>query len=105
MIGRGPANYQKLGNRRERGQPWCANRAEGVLLRAMNPLLFADWGRMNRLFTRVMWIVVVIMLFVVCVALAAPAPRSRAASAAPAVHAPVAAPSAHPTAASGGSIR
>jgi formate hydrogenlyase subunit 3/multisubunit Na+/H+ antiporter MnhD subunit len=41
----------------------------------MNPLLFADWGRMNRLFTRVMWIVVVVMLCVVCVALAAPAPR------------------------------
>jgi hypothetical protein len=31
---------------------------------------------MNRLFTRVMWAVVVIMLCVVCVALAAPAPRS-----------------------------
>ena len=44
----------------------------------MNPLLFADWGRMNRLFTRVMWVVVVVMLRLVCVALAAPAPRSPA---------------------------
>jgi hypothetical protein len=62
----------------------------------MNPLLFADWGRMNRLFTRVMWIVVVIMLFVVCVALAAPAPRSHAASA---VQSPaVASPGVHPPA-------
>jgi hypothetical protein len=56
----------------------------------MNPLLFADWGRMNRLFTRVMWVVVVIMLCVVCVALAAPAPPSHGS---PGVHAP--APSPH----------
>ncbi|MGZ4165174.1 MAG: hypothetical protein ACXVSE_03340 [Solirubrobacteraceae bacterium] len=48
-------------------------------------MLFADWGRMNRLFTRVMWVVVVIMLCAVCVALAAPAPGSHAA---PRVHAP-----------------
>jgi hypothetical protein len=38
----------------------------------MNPLLFADWGRMNRLFTRVMWVVAVAMLCAVCVALATP---------------------------------
>jgi hypothetical protein len=37
----------------------------------MNPLLFADWGRMNRLFTRAMWAVAVLMVCVVCVALAA----------------------------------
>ena len=48
----------------------------------MNPLLFADWGRMNRLFTRVMWAVAVVMVCVVCVALAAPASRSHAAPAA-----------------------
>lgn len=59
----------------------------------MNPLLFADWGRMNRLFTRVMWVVVVIMLCVVCVALAAPAPKSHAS---PAVRTP--APGVHPAA-------
>lgn len=49
----------------------------------MNPLLFADWGRMNRLFTRVMWAVAVLMVCVVCIVLAAPAPKSHAA---PAVH-------------------
>ena len=65
----------------------------------MNPLLFADWGRMNRLFTRVMWAIVVIMLCVVCVALAAPAPRSHASpgASAPTLHA---APAADPQAAS-----
>ncbi len=52
----------------------------------MNPLLFADWGRMNRLFTRVMWAVAVLMVCAVCVALAAPAPKSRAAAASSAVH-------------------
>jgi hypothetical protein len=35
---------------------------------------------MNRLFTRVMWAVAVLMVCVVCVALAAPAPKSHAAS-------------------------
>lgn len=34
----------------------------------MNPLLFADWGRMNRLFTRVMWGVVLILVCVMFVA-------------------------------------
>jgi hypothetical protein len=67
----------------------------------MNPLLFADWGRMNRLFTRVMWIVAVIMLCVVCVALAAPAPRSP--GAAPQTHAPVVAPAPQAAAATAGS--
>lgn len=42
----------------------------------MNPLLFADWGRMNRLFTRAMWAVAVVMLCVVALALASPTPRS-----------------------------
>lgn len=36
----------------------------------MNPLLFADWGRLNRLFTRLMWTVVVVLMFAVGVALA-----------------------------------
>jgi hypothetical protein len=49
----------------------------------MNPLLFADWGRMNRLFTRVMWAVAVLMVCVVCVALAAPSSKPHGA---PAVH-------------------
>ena len=47
----------------------------------MNPLLFADWGRMNRLFTRIMWAVAVLLVCVVCVALAAPTPKSHAAQA------------------------
>jgi len=47
----------------------------------MNPLLFADWGRMNRLFTRVMWALAAIMICVVCVFLAAPRPPSHAAPA------------------------
>ncbi len=45
----------------------------------MNPLLFADWGRMNRLFTRIMWAAAVVMVCVVCVALVAPTPKSHAA--------------------------
>jgi hypothetical protein len=44
----------------------------------MNPLLFADWGRMNRLFTRVMWAVAVLLICVVCVALAAPTTKPHA---------------------------
>jgi hypothetical protein len=36
----------------------------------MNPLLFADWGRMNRLFTKLMWTVAAIMVCVVFVVLA-----------------------------------
>lgn len=35
----------------------------------MNPLLFADWNRMNRLFTRVMWIVAAVMICVVAIVL------------------------------------
>lgn len=61
----------------------------------MNPLLFADWGRMNRLFTRVMWAVAVALVCFVCIALAAPTPKSHAAPAsrpvAPAVPAAAAA--------------
>jgi hypothetical protein len=45
----------------------------------MNPLLFADWGRMNRLFTKIMWTVAAIM---VCVVLAVLATASRPAHAA-----------------------
>jgi hypothetical protein len=67
----------------------------------MNPLLFADWGRMNRLFIRVMWAVAVIMVCVVCVALAAPTPKSRAASASPPVRAPHAVPVAAPSSGAG----
>jgi hypothetical protein len=57
----------------------------------MNPLLFADWRRINRLFIRVMWAVAVVMVCVVCIALAAPTPKSHAA---PATHpvVPAAAP-------------
>ena len=49
---------------------------------------------MNRLFTRVMWAVAVLMVCAVCVALAAPAPKSHAASSNPASQpaVPVAAP-------------
>lgn len=51
----------------------------------MNPLLFADWGRLNRLFTRLMWAVVLVMVCVMFVAVtqsrgaahAAPAPAIR----------------------------
>jgi hypothetical protein len=43
---------------------------------------------MNRLFTRVMWAVAVLMVCAVCVALAAPAPKSDAASANPAATQP-----------------
>jgi hypothetical protein len=50
----------------------------------MNPLLFADWGRMNRMFTRAMWAAAAIMVCVVCVVLAAPSP-SAASHPAPAV--------------------
>jgi hypothetical protein len=62
----------------------------------MNPLLFADWGRMNRLFTRVMWAVAVLMVCVVCVALAAPTTKS---------HASPTARSAAAVSASAGSVR
>ena len=69
----------------------------------MNPLLFADWARMNRLFTRVMWAVAVLMICVVCMALAAPTPKSHAApvtrTAAPAAAA------AGPAAAAAGNVR
>jgi hypothetical protein len=38
----------------------------------MNPLLFADWARMNRLFIRFMWGVAAIMICVVCLAVITP---------------------------------
>jgi hypothetical protein len=52
----------------------------------MNPLLFADWGRMNRLFTKLMWTVAAIMACVVFAVLASagrsphpsPVPHGRA---------------------------
>jgi hypothetical protein len=47
----------------------------------MNPLLFADWGRMNRIFTRIMWAVAAVMICVICVVLAAPSVSSHAAPA------------------------
>lgn len=61
-----------------RGAAW------GSSTGTMNLLLFADWGRMNRLFTRVMWAVAVVMVCVVGVALASPTSKSPAA---PAIHA------------------
>lgn len=36
----------------------------------MNPLLFADWGRLNRRFTQIMWTLAVVLMLVVGVALA-----------------------------------
>jgi hypothetical protein len=47
----------------------------------MNPLLFADWGRMNRIFTRIMWAAAAVMICVICVVLAAPSTPSHAAPA------------------------
>jgi hypothetical protein len=46
----------------------------------MNPLLFADWNRMNRLFTRIMWIVAIVLAFVVCVLLLASGTDAHAAA-------------------------
>lgn len=48
----------------------------------MNPLLFADWARMNRLFTRVMWCVALVLIGVVLVAVIAPGTAPHAAAAA-----------------------
>lgn len=45
----------------------------------VNPLLFADWGRMNRLFTRTMWAIAAILVCVVCIAVAAPGAASHSA--------------------------
>jgi hypothetical protein len=45
----------------------------------MNPLLFADWGRMNRLFIRFMWGIAAVMICVICVAVATPGAPSHAA--------------------------
>lgn len=47
----------------------------------MNPLLFADWARLNRLFIRTMWVAAAIMICVVCIAIAAPGASSHAAAA------------------------
>jgi hypothetical protein len=47
----------------------------------MNPLLFADWGRLNRLFTRTMWALAAILVCVVCIAIAAPGASSHPAPA------------------------
>ncbi|MGA2012710.1 MAG: hypothetical protein ABSH51_19555 [Solirubrobacteraceae bacterium] len=57
----------------------------------MNPLLFADWGRINRMFTRTMWLVAVILVLACGVALAGPGrpSRPRAGEPRPAAFAPV----------------
>ena len=47
----------------------------------MNPLLFADWGRMNRVFTRVMWLVAAVLVCAVCIAATAPRPSAHPATA------------------------
>jgi hypothetical protein len=49
----------------------------------MNPLLFADWGRMNRLFTRAMWAIAAVLVCVVCIVLATPHASQHASAAAP----------------------
>ena len=59
---------------------------------------------MNRLFTRVMWAVAVLMVCVVCVALAAAAPKSHAAPA-NAVAGHPAVPAAAPSSGDGAAIR
>jgi hypothetical protein len=48
----------------------------------MNPLLFADWGRMNRLFTRAMWAMAAVLVCIVCIVAAAPSSRSHPTAAA-----------------------
>jgi hypothetical protein len=55
-----------------------------VMLQKMNPLLFADWGRMSRLFTKIMWLIAAIL---VCVVFAVLASAGRPAHASPAPHA------------------
>ncbi|HET8978372.1 MAG TPA: hypothetical protein VFN87_09445 [Solirubrobacteraceae bacterium] len=47
----------------------------------MNPLLFADWRRINRVFTRIMWGVAAIMICVVVLALASTGSHPRPAAA------------------------
>jgi hypothetical protein len=52
----------------------------------MDPLLFADWARVNGIFIRMMWTIAVVLVLVVGVALASPdraAHRSSAAHTAP----------------------
>lgn len=49
--------------------------------RPMNPLLFADWGRVNRVFTRIMWGVALILVCVVCAVLASAGPTTHTAAA------------------------
>jgi hypothetical protein len=44
----------------------------------MNPLLFADWGRMNRLFTKIMWALAAVMVCVVFAVLASAGPARHA---------------------------
>jgi hypothetical protein len=59
----------------------------------MNPLLFADWGRMNRLFTKIMWAVAAVLACVVFAVLASAGPAAPAA------------PTPHPAAAGTGNAR
>ena len=69
----------------------------------MNPLLFADWGRMNRLFTKVMWAVAAVMVCIVLGVLVSTGrptrspPSARVAGAHSAVQAPDAAAAAGTT--------
>jgi hypothetical protein len=49
-----------------------------VIRVTMNPLLFADWGRMNRLFTKIMWALAAVMVCVVFAVLASAGPARRA---------------------------
>lgn len=52
----------------------------------MNPLLFADWNYINRVFRRTMWLLATLLVFVIwyLLALRAPAAHSHPAAPAPA---------------------
>jgi hypothetical protein len=45
----------------------------------MNPLLFADWRRVNRLFTRTMWAAAALMACVICIVVISAGARAHAA--------------------------
>jgi hypothetical protein len=68
----------------------------------MNPLLFADWGRINRLFTKLMWTVAAIM---VCVVFAVLTSTGRGAHATAATRAPAPGMAAGTSPGSGGAGR
>lgn len=46
----------------------------------MNPLLFADWRRLNRLFTRAMWCIAAVIACVIVVALVSAGPATHGAT-------------------------